>query len=53
MMLQRRYCRMSAPFCRKALSNQGLLREARWVFATIPDSPNITDYLEAFRRKRK
>jgi hypothetical protein len=31
---------MSAPFCRQTLSIQGLLREARRVFATITDRPN-------------
>jgi hypothetical protein len=42
---------MSAPFCRKSLSIEGLLREARRVFATIPDSPNndiaLVDHLMA------
>jgi hypothetical protein len=42
---------MSAPFCRKGLSIEGLLREARRVFATIPDSPNneiaLVDHLMA------
>jgi hypothetical protein len=31
---------MSAPFCRKSLSIEGLLCEARRVFATITDRPN-------------
>ncbi len=30
---------MSAPFCRKDLSAEGLLRTARQVFAAIPDAP--------------
>ena len=30
---------MSAPFCRKDLSAEGLLRTARRVFAAIPDAP--------------
>jgi len=30
---------MSAPFSRKHLSAEGLLREALWVFAAIPDAP--------------
>jgi len=42
---------MSAPLCRKALSIEGLLREARRVFATIPDRPNndipLVDHLMA------
>ena len=29
---------MSAPFCRKDLSAEGLLRTARRVFAAIPES---------------
>jgi len=31
---------MSAPFCRKDLSAEGLLRTARRVFAAIPDEPD-------------
>ena len=40
---------MSAPFSRKHLSAEGLLREARRVFARIPDAPGhdiaLVDYL--------
>jgi hypothetical protein len=42
---------MSAPFCRQTLSIEGLLREARRVFARIPDSPDngiaLVDHLMA------
>jgi hypothetical protein len=42
---------MSAPFCRNSLSIEGLLREVRRVFATIPDSPDndipLVDHLMA------
>ena len=40
---------MSAPFSRKHLSAEGLLREARRVFAQVPDAPDhdipLVDYL--------
>ena len=40
---------MSAPFSRKHLSAEGLLREARRVFAQVPDAPGqeipLVDYL--------
>jgi hypothetical protein len=42
---------MRAPVCREGLSIEGLLREARRVFARIPDSPNndipLVDHLMA------
>ena len=42
---------MRAPVCREGLSIEGLLHEARRVFATLPDSPNndipLVDHLMA------